>query len=123
MALKISHLVFITLWLSLLLLLFHELYNFKSKINHKQSSSHTNNIVTYSSLSKYPSINRKVLASKFDFTPFQRNHDDHEKQHEKSSPDDDDDQKKVQPAHETQIDPRYGVEKRLVPTGPNPLHH
>ncbi|KAK1321151.1 CLAVATA3/ESR (CLE)-related protein 13 [Acorus calamus] len=21
------------------------------------------------------------------------------------------------------IDPRYGVEKRLVPTGPNPLHH
>ncbi|KAF3784342.1 CLAVATA3/ESR protein [Nymphaea thermarum] len=22
-----------------------------------------------------------------------------------------------------EIDPRYGVEKRLVPTGPNPLHH
>ncbi|TVU32271.1 hypothetical protein EJB05_23995, partial [Eragrostis curvula] len=21
------------------------------------------------------------------------------------------------------VDPRYGVEKRLVPTGPNPLHH
>ncbi|RDY06407.1 CLAVATA3/ESR (CLE)-related protein 13, partial [Mucuna pruriens] len=24
---------------------------------------------------------------------------------------------------ETEIDPRYGAEKRLVPTGPNPLHH
>lgn len=23
----------------------------------------------------------------------------------------------------SEIDPRYGVEKRLVPTGPNPLHH
>jgi hypothetical protein len=22
-----------------------------------------------------------------------------------------------------EIDPRYGVEKRRVPTGPNPLHH
>ncbi|WOL14082.1 hypothetical protein Cni_G22862 [Canna indica] len=22
-----------------------------------------------------------------------------------------------------EIDPQYGVEKRLVPTGPNPLHH
>lgn len=22
-----------------------------------------------------------------------------------------------------EIDPRYGIEKRLVPTGPNPLHH
>ncbi|XP_062217362.1 protein FON2 SPARE1-like [Phragmites australis] len=22
-----------------------------------------------------------------------------------------------------EIDPRYGVQKRLVPTGPNPLHH
>ncbi|KAI9170091.1 hypothetical protein LWI28_022452 [Acer negundo] len=124
MALKISHFVFIALWLSLLLLLFHELYNFTSKINNKQSSSsHNNIIITYSSLSKYPYINRKVLASKFDFTPFQRNHHDDQKQQQdqKSSPDD---QKKVlQPAPETQIDPRYGVEKRLVPTGPNPLHH
>jgi len=23
----------------------------------------------------------------------------------------------------SEIDPRYGVEKRRVPTGPNPLHH
>ncbi|RCV17641.1 hypothetical protein SEVIR_3G241500v4 [Setaria viridis] len=24
---------------------------------------------------------------------------------------------------EDELDPRYGVQKRLVPTGPNPLHH
>ncbi|ERN05435.1 hypothetical protein AMTR_s00007p00237640 [Amborella trichopoda] len=28
-----------------------------------------------------------------------------------------------QPIEGGEIDPRYGVEKRLVPTGPNPLHH
>eukprot|EP01018_Ginkgo_biloba_P025559 Gb_32525 [translate_table: standard] len=27
------------------------------------------------------------------------------------------------PSDGHEIDPRYGVEKRLVPTGPNPLHH
>ncbi|XP_038972687.1 CLAVATA3/ESR (CLE)-related protein 9-like [Phoenix dactylifera] len=27
------------------------------------------------------------------------------------------------PPMEEEIDPRYGVEKRLVPTGPNPLHN
>ncbi|KAF6993178.1 hypothetical protein CFC21_010104 [Triticum aestivum] len=27
------------------------------------------------------------------------------------------------PGDGQEIDPRYGVEKRLVPTGPNPLHH
>ncbi|KAF5939151.1 hypothetical protein HYC85_023410 [Camellia sinensis] len=25
--------------------------------------------------------------------------------------------------HDNEIDPRYGVEKRLVPSGPNPLHN
>ncbi|KAJ0038306.1 hypothetical protein Pint_23341 [Pistacia integerrima] len=117
MALKFSHLVFITLWLSLLLfLMFHELYNFKSKniYIHRHSSSSNITITSSSSLvlSRYPLINRKVLASKFDFTPFQkhRQHDDKKVQPQ-------------QPAAETEIDPRYGVEKRLVPTGPNPLHH
>ncbi|CAL9125630.1 unnamed protein product, partial [Musa textilis] len=27
------------------------------------------------------------------------------------------------PPGEEEVDPRYGVEKRLVPTGPNPLHN
>ncbi|GAY47059.1 hypothetical protein CUMW_101690 [Citrus unshiu] len=64
----------------------------------------------------------KVLASKFDFTPFQ-------KHHEKSSPSQElqpKDHHQPAPAADhgsAEIDPRYGVEKRLVPTGPNPLHH
>ncbi|GAY58069.1 hypothetical protein CUMW_184250 [Citrus unshiu] len=56
---------------------------------------------------------RKVLlmASKFDFSPFLR----HRHHYLKHLP---------QPAAgSTDMDPRYGVEKRLVPTGPNPLHH
>ncbi|KAF3432568.1 hypothetical protein FNV43_RR27308 [Rhamnella rubrinervis] len=126
MALKFSHVLFIILWLSLFFLLFRELYNFKSKtINTKQIST----VATYSSssLSHYPLINRKVLASNFDFTPFLNHHDHRQHHHKKASPDkkkqekseptadDDDDQ--------SDIDPRYGVEKRRVPTGPNPLHH
>ncbi|KAK8692693.1 hypothetical protein V6N13_070300 [Hibiscus sabdariffa] len=51
------------------------------------------------------SSNRKLLANKFDFTPFLHHHHHHLKH------------------SGNEIDPRYGVEKRLVPTGPNPLHH
>lgn len=42
----------------------------------------------------------------FDFTPFKRFHRKH-----------------VPVRPEPEIDPLYGAEKRLVPTGPNPLHH
>ncbi|VVA95214.1 unnamed protein product [Arabis nemorensis] len=54
---------------------------------------------------------RKALTvRKFDFTPFSK--DLRRKHHrEVSSP------------GGSEIDPRYGVEKRLVPSGPNPLHH
>jgi hypothetical protein len=31
--------------------------------------------------------------------------------------------KQVSPSHDYEIDPRFGVEKRLVPSGPNPLHN
>ncbi|KAL5100123.1 hypothetical protein RYX36_004450, partial [Vicia faba] len=31
--------------------------------------------------------------------------------------------KQVSPSNDYEIDPRFGVEKRLVPTGPNPLHN
>ncbi|GMI75383.1 CLAVATA3/ESR-RELATED 13 [Hibiscus trionum] len=51
-------------------------------------------------------ITRKVGATEFDFTPFRKHH----RQHSPLPGD-------------NEIDPRYGVEKRLVPTGPNPLHH
>ncbi|KZV16771.1 hypothetical protein F511_39893 [Dorcoceras hygrometricum] len=66
---------------------------------------------------------RKALASKFDFTPYLKNrhhHHHHHHRHKDLPPD-----FHMQPALPggEDIDPRYGVEKRLVPTGPNPLHH
>jgi hypothetical protein len=113
--------IFILLWLSLLLLLFHVFHDLKySKINHKQIPT----ISSYSSLiSRHPLVvSRKVLASKFDFTPFVKHHQQRT-HHRKPSPNE-----HVQPQPdpdpaESEIDPRYGVEKRRVPTGPNPLHH
>jgi len=120
MALKASQMViFILLWLSLLLLLFHEFHNLKSKINNKQIPT-TTTTISYSPLSRHPLISRKVLASKFDFTPFVKHHQPHTgTHHRKPSPN-----AHVQPEPaESEIDPRYGVEKRRVPTGPNPLHH
>ncbi|XP_031287951.1 CLAVATA3/ESR (CLE)-related protein 12-like [Pistacia vera] len=65
--------------------------------------------------------NTKVSApSKFDFTPFlsHHHHNNHNhRHHRKHLP------SKPKTAGEDVIDPLYGVEKRLVPTGPNPLHH
>ncbi|KAK4349993.1 hypothetical protein RND71_029306 [Anisodus tanguticus] len=52
---------------------------------------------------------RELIATKFDFKPFMRHHHHHLKH--------------LSPPPESEIDPIYGVEKRLVPTGPNPLHH
>lgn len=106
MALKISRVVHILLWLSLLFLLFHEYYNLKSKINKKQIIQ-----TSHSLPSHHPLISRKILTSKFDFTPFFKQHHNPPGVAVKQDPSD------------TEIDPRYGVEKRRVPTGPNPLHH
>ncbi|KDP20081.1 hypothetical protein JCGZ_05850 [Jatropha curcas] len=62
-----------------------------------------------------------MATSKFNFTPFiktsNHRHRHHRHHHRSHLP-----PVQPQPA-ETEIDPRYGVEKRLVPTGPNPLHH
>lgn len=105
MTIKISQLIHILIWLSLIFLLFHQYYNLKySKINKKQ--------IIHASHSILPSHhNRKVLARKFDLSPFFK-HNKHPLSvtgHNGTS--------------NTEIDPRYGVEKRRVPTGPNPLHH
>ncbi|KAL1295120.1 hypothetical protein HN51_055975 [Arachis hypogaea] len=103
MTLKISQLLHILLWLSLILfLLFHEYCNLNSKINKPTNPKNHHH---------HPFNNgRKVLlASKFDFSPFFNHH--HRHKHPPPDPSD------------TEIDPRYGVEKRRVPTGPNPLHH
>ncbi|KAK3440414.1 hypothetical protein EUGRSUZ_B00694 [Eucalyptus grandis] len=59
--------------------------------------------------------NRRALASKYDFTPYlrhrQRHH--HHRHHQTGHA----------PVVPGPPDPFYGAEKRLVPTGPNPLHH
>ncbi|AES62088.1 hypothetical protein MtrunA17_Chr1g0198831 [Medicago truncatula] len=104
MALKIYQVVHILLWLSLLFLLFHQYYNLKySKIYKKQ-------IIQASHHSSPSHHSRKVLARKFHFSPFFKHLHPQGFAVQKDPSD-------------TAIDPRYGVEKRRVPTGPNPLHH
>lgn len=74
---------------------------------------------------------RKVLASSFDFTPFlNHHHQQHKKPRRRSSspPSTTEPLEAAGDDHDhdhdgNEIDPRYGVEKRRVPTGPNPLHH
>ncbi|KAK7840046.1 clavata3/esr (cle)-related protein 13 [Quercus suber] len=56
--------------------------------------------------------NRKVLISKINFSQFLQHQ--HQQRHHVAAPPE---------SAGTEIDPRYGAEKRLVPTGPNPLHH
>ncbi|CAH1422340.1 unnamed protein product [Lactuca virosa] len=74
-------------------------------VKEKQQDQHYRSLLTRRVL-----INRKVLSptANFDFTPFL--HGDHHQHHQ-------------HPAAVPEIDQRYGVEMRLVPTGPNPLHH
>ncbi|XP_065864535.1 CLAVATA3/ESR (CLE)-related protein 12-like [Euphorbia lathyris] len=87
---KISH--FLTAILSLISLFFL-IFSFSFFLpNHN-----------YVSISHRSFINRKMLATNFDFSPFLNRH-----RHRHTG---------------TRIDPRYGAEKRIVPTGPNPLHH
>lgn len=107
MVLKVSYKLYSIFCLSILFfLLFHILHN-------SSDSNINTTIFPRNSLSR-PSI-RKSLATGFDFTPFHKN----QKHHRKNSPG----RMHTEPAAENEIDPRYGVEKRLVPTGPNPLHH
>ncbi|KAK4773910.1 hypothetical protein SAY87_028929 [Trapa incisa] len=113
LALKISHQLIALLWLSLILLWFHQFNNVKPFIinDHRQRIT----AMRYPPLLIPPqvSINRKVLASKFDFFPSQKRHNHRQNRGEGIS----------DVRAKSQTDPRYGIEKRLVPTGPNPLHH
>ncbi|KAK1422274.1 hypothetical protein QVD17_25268 [Tagetes erecta] len=69
----------------------------------------------YGSLSTRRTLTNKktlTLSTKFDFTPFIHSHQHHHHHH-----------RHQRPLEGSEIDTRYGVEARLVPTGPNPLHH
>ncbi|CAL0330545.1 unnamed protein product [Lupinus luteus] len=96
------------IWLFLFVILFHGWFGFRSNIGNTNISN----------LYVQPH-NRKMLATGFVSTPLHhhhhhhRHHNHHHKNHVLAN---------ANPA-ESEIDPRYGVEKRLVPTGPNPLHH
>ncbi|KAL5064977.1 hypothetical protein RYX36_026714 [Vicia faba] len=105
MTIKLQHLLTFIISLFLFLSLFHIFFGFKSSIT---GNTFTTNI-------NFPvSKNRKILATGFDFTQFinrQHHHRHHHRHHNRHH------------RTHTEIDPRYGVDKRLVPTGPNPLHH
>ncbi|KAF8048903.1 hypothetical protein N665_2363s0003 [Sinapis alba] len=113
MALKFSQILLIVLWLSLFFLLLHHLYYvnlhrlYSLHVEEKSMSKHHDHrLYTINRL-----VSRKALSHTFDFTPFQHRRNNH---HHPRSGD----------AHGgDEIDPRYGVEKRRVPSGPNPLHH
>ncbi|KAJ3692342.1 hypothetical protein LUZ60_012692 [Juncus effusus] len=72
-------------------------------------------------------VSRKLLFSPRNLTrEAHHHHNHHHKNHHKH-----DNSASYLPGHRPkpgpdpgeEIDPRYGVDKRLVPTGPNPLHH
>ncbi|CAN0876521.1 CLAVATA3/ESR (CLE)-related protein 12 [Linum grandiflorum] len=126
MALKVSALVFliVLLWLSFLFIIFHELYGFKTNHHHKQHliiSRRQHDDDDHHQDRPEANNYRKVLSTKFDFTRFLKpspprgGHHHHHRDH-KGLADHGDQQG-------NEIDPRYGVDKRLVPSGPNPLHH
>ncbi|XP_039032106.1 CLAVATA3/ESR (CLE)-related protein 12-like [Hibiscus syriacus] len=93
------HLSSLIISLSLLLLFFGWCNSFG--IGHPVSFSHHH---TFRS-------NRKVLATNSDFTPFL-----HFRQRRRTHG-------HLPEPSGNEIDLRYGVRKRLVPAGPNPLHH
>ncbi|CAH8363820.1 unnamed protein product [Eruca vesicaria subsp. sativa] len=112
MASKFSKILTIVIWLSFFFLLIHHLYSFNLhhlySLNADEPSMkkhHDHHLYTIGLVS------RKALSHRFDFTTFQPR--EHNHRHRPSGEKDDGDE----------IDPRYGVEKRRVPSGPNPLHH
>ncbi|TQD77995.1 hypothetical protein C1H46_036447 [Malus baccata] len=133
MPLRISHHLLLSTFLCLsliFLILFHEYFHNYSKIStiniHKQSiRSYSLSSFSHHDQRRPITISRKVLASKIDFTSFVHPHQQRQRS-SKTSPDDHHHMQALSKAPSddpTEIDPRYGVEKRRVPTGPNPLHH
>lgn len=95
---NIQHLCKATIFLSLLFLFVHGYPNFII-------SGNSEHLISSDSKEHHGlMVHRKVLSTKFNFTPFL---------HHMPEPD---------PSGK-EVDPLYGEEKRRVPSGPNPLHH
>ncbi|AEE34840.1 CLAVATA3/ESR (CLE)-related protein 12 [Arabidopsis thaliana] len=109
MALKFSQILFIVLWLSLFFLLLHHLYSLNFRRLYSLNAVEPSLLKQH--YRSYRLVSRKVLSDRFDFTPFHSR--DNSRHNHRSGEQYDGDE----------IDPRYGVEKRRVPSGPNPLHH
>ncbi|CAL0325740.1 unnamed protein product [Lupinus luteus] len=108
---KLQHVFSFILWLFLfLIILFYGWFGFRSNIGNTNISN------------LYVPHSRKMLAAGFDFTPFLHHHHHHHRHHRHNRHHESHMLAKPEPTR-SEIDPRYGVEKRLVPTGPNPLHH
>ncbi|CAH8359394.1 unnamed protein product [Eruca vesicaria subsp. sativa] len=100
---RVSHVIGILICITLLLLFVSEgLFGSFSSMSIKPFPSPV--------ISSLRPGRRAFVVSKFDFTPFK-------KDLRRKNPQD------VSQLGGSEIDPRYGVEKRLVPSGPNPLHH
>nr|AFK47063.1 unknown [Lotus japonicus] len=100
----IKHVLSFILCLFVFLTLFQGWFGFKSN----------DNVSSFISNNKH----RKILATTtgFDFTPFLNRQGHHHRHHHHH-------RSHHLPKDQTEVDPRYGVDKRLVPSGPNPLHH
>ncbi|KAG5234005.1 CLAVATA3/ESR (CLE)-related protein [Salix suchowensis] len=105
-AMKIPQFFFsVIAWLFLFLFFFHCWCDFFSSDNH----------FIHGTVNASPRTlrHRKVLLSNAILTPFTSRHRHHRRRMSRHHPE----------PTSSEIDPLYGVEKRLVPTGPNPLHH
>ncbi|KAL0424796.1 UNVERIFIED_CONTAM: CLAVATA3/ESR (CLE)-related protein 12 [Sesamum radiatum] len=114
MIMKIPLLLYplLSLFLLLLLLLFHDQFQFHH-LRTTNAAVHPHH--------RYLTTNKRPIPSKFDFSPFlTRRHLRHRHRPTELPPDV---HTQPGPPGGSEIDPRYGVEKRLVPSGPNPLHH
>ncbi|XP_010551311.1 PREDICTED: CLAVATA3/ESR (CLE)-related protein 12 [Tarenaya hassleriana] len=110
MALKFSHILFIVLCLSLFFLL-RRVSTAAPSLHHRRRYPSASSSVNH----------RKVLSHNFDFTPFQRRRGGRPRNGSSVKPRGSGGEAEEDDGGE--IDPRYGVDKRRVPTGPNPLHH
>ncbi|URE08620.1 hypothetical protein MUK42_23376 [Musa troglodytarum] len=108
MALRRSALVGL-LWLTILLLLIHGWSHLRSRRRSSPSSVPRKLLVPY-----------KHDPSAFNHTSHYRHHHRHRPHHHHRR--ETTHSSAEQPGGD-EIDPRYGAEKRVVPTGPNPLHH